>query len=253
MPILPWWPRTSTREFAGAVIEAARTTRAGWKPEPVITILPDPAEGPVEVALVPEIEVRNTRVSEILRVAKGSSEFGGLFESIPPTFSLFTEVAGSTSNRSISCTYAHMAGVAGRPVVLDAVVSKFAAFEGGKSPYDAFATLVAENNLGTELTSPITGNTLHEIVRGEAVIVMTLDPDEEGDAQTVLVVGARQRVGQDLELLIANSYSPFPVAGKTQEVNPNLVWAKASDVAMQAEASDPSVKTVMVFSLNKTS
>lgn len=84
-------------------------------------------------------------------------------------------------------------------------------------------------------------------------MVMTLDPDAGWDSQTVLVMGARQRRGQDLEFLIANSYSPFPVAGKTEEVNPNLVWAKASDVAKQAEASDPSVKTVMVFRLNKTS
>lgn len=261
MPRLPWWPKTSTREFVAAVREAAGTTGKGWKtrpPEPVITILPDPVETPVasatpvEVELVPEIEVRNQRVSEILRVAKGSSEFGMPFESIPPTFDLFTEVPNSP-NRSISYAYANMAGFAGRSAVLDAIVSKFAAFEGDRSPYDAYATLVAENNIGTELNSPVNGGTLHEIVRGEVAVVMTLDPDAGGDSQTVLVVGARQRTGQDLEFLIANSYSPFPVAGKTEEVNPNLVWAKASDVARQAEASDPSVKIVMVFRLNKTS
>lgn len=255
MPRLPWWPKTSTREFIEAVRDAASTTADGWKarlPEPVITILPEPDAASAEVELVPEIEVRNPRVSEILNVAKASGEFGMPFESVLPAFNLFTEVPGS-QNRSISCTYANMATVAGRPAALDAVVSKFAAFEGTDSPYGAFAKLVAENNIGTELNSPVNGRILHEIVRGEVAVVMTLDPDAGGDSQTVLVVGARQRTGQDLEFLIANSYSPFPVAGKTEEVNPNLVWAKASDVARQAEASDPSVKIVMVFRLNKTS
>lgn len=148
-----WRPKISTIEFLGGLREAIGTTRDGWKtqpPEPVITILPEPDAASVEVELVPEIEVRNLRVSEILNVAKASSEFGMPFESIPPKFKLFTEVPGSTPNRSISCTYANMAGVAGRLAALDAVVSKFAAFEGDRSPYDAYATLVAENNIGTD-------------------------------------------------------------------------------------------------------
>lgn len=173
------------------------------------------------------------------------------FESLPPTFPIFIEVPTSTQNRSVACAYATMVTATGRATALDLVVSKFAALNDTMEPLDAFDALANEHGIGTKLTTPINGATLLKIVRGEVAIVMTLGPDDGADSQTVLVVGARQRTGQDLEFLVANSFSPFAIAGKTEDVNPNLVWAKAADLAIQATAGDPSVKTIEVYQLNK--
>jgi hypothetical protein len=236
----------SGEQLLRGLAEAWEVRRDGFRPEPVITILPEPA-----VARVPEIEVVNTRVSEIQAVAEMSRSFGMPFESISPTSQLFIEIPTSVQNRSVECAYATMVSATGRATALDSVVSKFAALNGTMDPLDAFAALATEHGIGTKLTTPITGATLLEIVRGEVAIVMTLEPDDGADSQTVLVVGARQRTGQGLDFLVANSFSTFTIAGKTEELNPNLVWARATDLAIQATAGDPSVKTIEVYQLNK--
>ncbi len=91
---LPRRPNISALALMRGVTEAASTTIGKWRmppSEPVITILPDPVEAPVEVEIVPEVEVTNLRVAELQHVARAFRDLGLPIESNVAPPAVFSE------------------------------------------------------------------------------------------------------------------------------------------------------------------
>ena len=216
--------------------------------ESLISILPNPLGFDVPGIVVLE----HPCIRQLLDVAKTISiPRTPLYGSVP--FHHIENEGVSTINNSIPCTLRTMAAAVGEDIPLAYIESKIAPSD--SNIYDAFDTFVEKHGLGTRVITGIDGALLLKIARQEVVLVMTLNPDDYSDKwddrQTVLVLGARSISGT-LELLVANSYPPYPIEGKIEDEKPNLAWFNAVNLAEQCVSIDPNADTVKVFILNRS-